>query len=325
MTEHTEHDPRRNLPEAPAVKNGGLGPGDASVILGADPEKSAYTLWAEKSGLLDPEPPDERQRLNRDLEEHMARRFREVTGQRTRRVRRWYRSPAHPYAYARLEHLVLKQGAGLTCAVLTGEDAHQARRGDYPRRYHYACLHQMLVTGRNRWYLATLTPGKGFGVFQLTGTPEELRALAQVEEQFWQRVERREPPMADGSPSTLRTLERLYPMTGGKSVDLSPVALQVHDYIRWRHLEQQAAATARLQAGIIKAHLAGSGRGHLGDIRVQWMPIDTPETAPGALGSGQQTGDGTTTTGRIFRVISPEYGLLEESTDPRPGGYTPGK
>lgn len=293
----------------------GLESSDAAVILGTSREKSAYTLWAEKAGLLEPEPYGEHQRLEQDLQAYIAQRFREATGHQTRKIRRIYRNPAFPWAQAQVEYLVLNQGAGLTCGVLPAKATTPSQPERFPRSYRDYCLHQMLVTGRKRWFLALLTLGSDFQVIPMTADEEELRLLALAEKQFWQRVELQVPPAADGSPSTLQTLERLYPPAEGKSVDLSPVALQLHDYISLCHQAQEAAAAARLQANIIKNHLAASGRGHLGDIRVQWLPESRPDAQPITAAASAKNPMASRPLHRCLQVISPEFGLLEEPPD----------
>lgn len=298
---------RENVPETTR-----LTPDDAPVILGADPEKSAYTLWAEKRNLLTPENAGETHFIDRGLEDWTVRRFREMTGFKTRRIWHWGENRAYPHLCAHPAHLVVHQGAGLTCRVLLAEAALSGQTKALLRRHRSHCLHQMLVTGRESWYLALLIPGKDVQIIPLTPTREELLSLAQAELQFWQRVKDNQPPALDGSTSTLRTLQRLYPVAEGKSVDLSPVSLQLHDYIRCRLQEQELAEAARRRANTLKAYLANAGSGHLGDIRVQWLPEETLPDA-GILNRDYMTRENCAGSPRIFRVFSPEYGILEET------------
>lgn len=56
-----------------AGRQKGLGGSDAGAILGLNPYKSAYTLWAEKCQLINSEVPDnEAMRVGRDLEDYVA-------------------------------------------------------------------------------------------------------------------------------------------------------------------------------------------------------------------------------------------------------------
>lgn len=322
MIRKLERYPRRRLsPQGQAdLESSGLGARDAAVIMGADPEKSAYTLWAEKAGLLTPESPKVSAQLSESLEDYLTRRFREVSGKETRRISTLVKNPAYPHAYAWLEHLVLGEDAGLTCAALPPQAGGQIHEEKYPRQYYYHCLHQMMISRRNRWYLALLTPGQELRIFPLEVKPAELRALALAESQFWQKVTRKEPPLPDGSISTLRTLERLYPQAGDKSVDLSPISTYVHDYILWRQREQQAAEAARTRAGTIKAFLADSGHGHLGRIQIHWTPVPETRLDTDALKAAHPEVklERYMKTRRRLQIFSPGQEPLEETMGEQP-------
>ena len=61
----------------------GIGGSDVGAVLGLNKYKSAYTLWAEKCGLLqDEEEDNEAMRVGRDLEQYVADRFTEATGKK---------------------------------------------------------------------------------------------------------------------------------------------------------------------------------------------------------------------------------------------------
>lgn len=61
-----------------------IGGSDAAAILGLNPYKSPYALWAEKTGKVIPEDISQKEavRLGTDLEEYVAKRFTEATGKR---------------------------------------------------------------------------------------------------------------------------------------------------------------------------------------------------------------------------------------------------
>lgn len=249
-----------------------IGGADAAVIMGTVPEKSIFTLWAERSGRVPPEQPGERDRFGKDSEAYIARRFRQATGKQIRRVDALIRNPAYPFAYGMTSWLVLGENAGLTCACVSHMTLRRFGAGRYPPQQYYQCLHEMLLTGRRVWYLAVLLPQKDFQVFRITGEEGELQALAQAERQFWLRVERGIAPAPDGSASTRRTLDLLYPGGGERSEDLSDIALTIHDYLRWQALRDEAEQALRRWETAIKRRMGNSNRGHLGDIQVRWLP-----------------------------------------------------
>lgn len=249
----------------------GLGPEDCAAIFGQDPEKSAFTLWAEKSGKLSPEEEGEAQRFNRENRGYVAKRFSQATGKAVRRVDAMLHNPRYPNAFSELHYLVLGENAGLTCQCVSRLSLGRFRGKEYPKAFYYPCLHRMLITGREKWYLAVLVLQKELRIFEFIADPDELRCLAQGEEQFWRRVTEKCPPMPDGSRSTRKTLERMYPLGRERSVDLSPISLQLHDYLRWQERLEQAWDALTLREAAIKAFLGDAQKGHLGDIQVSWI------------------------------------------------------
>jgi predicted phage-related endonuclease len=73
-------------------------------------------------------------------------------------------------------------------------------------------MHYMAVTGCKKAYLAVLVFGKGFYWFEIKRDENEIAALIDNEVTFWQTyVAQDRPPLADGSESSMDTLNRLYP------------------------------------------------------------------------------------------------------------------
>ena len=64
------------------ARKGSIGGSDAAAIVGLNPYKSAYALWAEKSGKVEPEDISMKEavRLGHELEPYVAKRFTEITG-----------------------------------------------------------------------------------------------------------------------------------------------------------------------------------------------------------------------------------------------------
>ncbi len=255
------------------LEGSALSPEDCAAIFGADPHKSAFTLWAEKAGKIPPEEAGEAERFSRDNRSYIARRFTEETGKAVRQVDALLYNASYPNSYAVIHHLVLGENAGLTCECVSHLSLSRFRGKAYPKDFYYPCLHRMMVTGRKKWYLAVLVLRKELRIFEFEADPDELRCLAQGEAQFWRRVTQQCPPLPDGSVSTHRTLERMYTGEKETSVDLSPISLQLHDYLRWQERMREAREAMSLRAAAIKAFLGEANRGHLGDIQVSWMPV----------------------------------------------------
>lgn len=254
---------------------------DSAVIMGACPYKSAYTLWAEKTGLIVPAPPGELSRLSREMEGLIAARFTRETGLKTRRSSCVILNPTYPFAHAKVGRLVLGQEAGLTCRAVSSLSLRRFSGTEFPLEDYYRCLHKMMVTGKKAWYVAVEILGKDFKIFRLERDENAIKALALGLGQFWQRIRERKPPTMDGSASTVRTIEALYPESLDKDMDLEPIGSYVTDYLRWKQREQEAHDAAQTRANTIKAFMGSAQRGHYGNIRVLWQPVTrrVPHTA----------------------------------------------
>ena len=269
----------------------GIESGECSAIFGLDPFKSSFTLWAEKSGKLPCAQESETARFDRDNRGYVAKRFSQATGKAVRRVDAALHNPLYPFAWAELHYIVLGEDAGLSCHCVSHLSLSSFRRKMYPKAFYYPCLHRMMVTGRKKWYLAVLVLQKELRIFEFTADDAEVSCLAQGERQFWKRVTEDCPPLPDSSRSTKETLDTLYPGKGSRCVDLSPISLQIHDYLSWQEQLKACQDVLGRREAIIKSFLGDAQRGHLGNIQVSWAAEEEDPTGS-----------------RIFRVHRAEGG-----------------
>lgn len=209
-----------------AVRRRGIGGSDAAAVLGMNPWRTPYALWADKTGRLPNPPETEAMRLGRELEDYVARRFQEAAGKKTRRINAMLQNPAFPFAFANIDREIVGEQAGLECKTASAFRAGDFQ-GDFPQNYYVQCLHYLAVTGAKRWYLAALVLGEGLRIFRLTRleddplpdwcglsvfVPEgEIAALLTAERDFWQLVESDTPPDFTGSPGDSRALSLVWP------------------------------------------------------------------------------------------------------------------
>ncbi len=185
----------------------GIGGSDAGAILGLNPYKSAYTLWAEKIGMIpDSVPDNEAMRLGRDMEQYVATRFTEATGKKVRRCGYSFESTENPFMRANVDRFLASENAGLECKTSNALTHTDYEGGDIPPSYYAQCYHYMAVTGAAAWYIAILVMGKGFYWHKIERDEAEIEALISAEKDFWQLVQDRKPPALDGSDSTKESL-----------------------------------------------------------------------------------------------------------------------
>ena len=193
----------------------GLGGSDAGAVMGLNPYKSAYSLWAEKTGQIsNVVEENEAIRLGNDLEDYVAKRFAEQENKKIKRSSYCYQSKEFPFMRANVDRLVVGENAALECKT-----ANPFKDGDYsndiiPPTYYCQCLHYMAVCGFDRMYLAVLVFQKGFYTYVIDRGNEaveaDIRALIKAESEFWKLVEDGTAPDIDGSESTAQTLKQLH-------------------------------------------------------------------------------------------------------------------
>lgn len=250
-----------------------IGGSDAAAILGLNPYKSPYALWAEKTGKVIPEDVSQKEavRLGTDLEEYVAKRFTEATGKKVRRENYTVFRDDMPYAHANYDRIVIGERAGLEIKTTNALNLKKFKNGEYPANYYVQCCHYLLVSGLDRWYLAVLVLGVAFKVFTIERDEAELAALKMAEENFWYQVQNDLPPEIDGMDSTLDALNAEFPASEPDSeMDLTGCAvdLAILDECtqQIKALEEKKAAA---QARIMEA-MGTAERGGYGSYRVTW-------------------------------------------------------
>lgn len=249
---------------------------DAAVIMGADPRKSAYTLWAEKRGSVPAEPLREPGFLPR-----IAIAFSKATG---KSIIRDLDPRPDSFQVDRCWCMVAGECAGVTCVAGDPGPMGMFQGTLFPKRFYYYCLHHLLVTDRNRWYLVVrVQEDEPVQVYVIPRNREELIALDLAENQFLYRVQTGQPPAVDGSLSTRRTLERLYSKAVEETVDLSPVAVSVEKYLHWREKELECRRAVRTYGNTIREFLGPAACGRLNDLTVIWAPPASDPDGPRQL------------------------------------------
>lgn len=271
----------RKIPTANMSKEGWtklrsatIGGSDAASIVGLNPHKSAYALWAEKTGKVVPEDISQKEavRLGTDLEDYVAHRFMEKTGKKVRRENYTVFRDDMPFAHANYDRLVIGERAGLEIKTTNALNLKKFKNGEYPANYYVQCCHYLLMSGLDRWYLAVLVLGVEFKVFTIERDEAELAALKMAEENFWYQVQNDLPPAIDGMDSTVDALNAAFPVSDpdADAVDLTGCAvdLAIMDECsqQIKALEEKKAAA---QARIMEA-MGTAERGYYSGYTVSW-------------------------------------------------------
>lgn len=333
MKKHIQKIPTANMSRADwlAERKKSLGGSDMGAVLGLNPWRSPYAVWAEKTGRLTEDRETEAMRIGRDLEPYVAQRFSEASGMTVRRLNAILRNPAFPHIHANIDREISGISAGLECKTASALNEKAFGDGVFPANYYAQCVTYLAVTEYKRWYLAVLVMGREFKVYQMTREPtdvcpdwcenstyvsdEEISALKDAAEQFWELVETDTPPAVDGAESTTETLQSLYAEPEqGRTVDLSMPSIEsaVNNYLRLKAEEKERKRLLDEQANIIKEYMKEAERGVCRYGNVSWLS-QTRETfdrkAFEAAHPGMDLSDFCkTTNSRIFKITAKKKG-----------------
>ena len=267
--------PTRNMSQEEwlAHRQKSIGGSDAAAILGLNGYNSAYTVWADKLGMLPPKEDWEGMRQGRDLEAYVAERFSERTGKKVRRENNILINPEYPYAHANVDRMVIGEDAGLECKTTSCLNLKQYKNGAFPDHYYVQCVHYLAITGCKKWYLAVLVLGKDFLVFEIERDEDEITALMQSEEAFWKLVEAKTPPVADGNQSTTNTISVLYPQSNEDNVSLVAYENDLKQIMTFNSLIKDIEKQRDEVANRVKAFMGESGRGESNSYKVSWLTM----------------------------------------------------
>ena len=286
-----------------------IGGSDAGTIVGLNPYDSPYNLWGVKTGKIIPEDISDKEsvRLGHDLEQYVADRFTEATGKKLRRDNNFVYNTDIPFAHVQADRLVVGENAGFEAKTSASyEVIKMIRENKYRDAWYVQCVHGMMVTGFERWYLGVLVLGHGFYHFTIERDEAEISALMTAERDFWELVKSDKPPAVDGSQATTKAITTIYTESNENAVDLFG---QMPDLVQYIAIQNQIKDLEKQQeehANRIKAFMGSSGFGENERFKVSWktqsrnnfdrkrFAADHPEI--------DLTGYFTTSNSRPFRV-----------------------
>jgi putative phage-type endonuclease len=226
----------------------GIGGSDAATVMGCNPYKSLYALFAEKSGLApEDEAESEAAEWGKRLEAAIAAKYADVTGRQVNlygsTVPTIMRHPRRAYMLGSIDADVACadfDGAGILEIKTTGVHRADDWEEAAPLAYQVQLQHYFAVTGRRWGSFAVLIGGQKFKWYDVQRNDKFIATLEERCAWFWGLVERGEAPDIDGTESTAEALKALYPRDTGETIDLGPAAIEI--------VEQLEAAKAELAA-----------------------------------------------------------------------------
>lgn len=251
----------------------GVGGSEAGAVIGMNPYKSAYTLWAEKTGRAAEFEGNLITEVGSYLEAFVAELFERETSKKVRRKNKILVNDKYPFAFADVDRLVVGEKALLEIKTTNSVPIMKQLRNsnEFPEAYYAQVVHYLAVSGLEKAYLAVLINCREFKVFELERDEDEIAALMGAEEEFWcGYVKTDTPPPADGAASTSDTITALYPESNGDTVSLMAYEGDLKQYMHYNALIKDLERQRDEVANRIKVFMGESGRGEAAGYKVSW-------------------------------------------------------
>src|SRR5690554_5639405 len=236
------------------VRKQGIGSSDAAAAIGMNPYQSQLELWMVKTGrdagLPKPNSDDPSSPVywGHVLEPIVAEQYSQQTGRKVRRVNAVLQHP-DPDKHWMLANLDYSVAADDEVQILecktAGEFGSRLWKDGVPDYIQCQVQHQLAVTGKQAADVCVLLCSQDLQMFHIKRDEEVINRLIELEREFWHYVETDTPPPSDGSDSSGRALQALYPRDAGSVLDFSENESLCGDFDEMLDLREQLS---RLQA-----------------------------------------------------------------------------
>ena len=252
-----------------------IGGSDAASVIGLNPYKSPYTLWAEKTGRIAPFDGNVTTRVGTYLEQLVAAMYTEETGNKVRNEQRTFLNDAYPWACANIDRMIVRQRAGLE--IKTTNDRmkiKQLREGEIPHDWQCQMTHYLAVTDLERWDLAALCGSRELVILSLERDEEDIHALMAAEQAFWECVRDEQPPGVDGTQSTSDTLNAMhFTSDEGSQISLEPVSQYLTALLQLKAEKKALEERIRMAENAVKEYMGEAEYGTCGNTSVSWKTV----------------------------------------------------
>lgn len=195
-----------------------IGGSDSAVVVNMNQYSSLIELYADKKGMTSPKETNEAMRLGTDLEDYVAKRYMEETGNKVRVDNFMWTDDEYEFMTANVDRVIVGENAGLECKTMSSFGKYDLENGEIPAHYFCQCQHYMMVRGFDYMDLAILVLQKGLYINRIHRDEDFIFALREAEKDFWyQYIVEDRIPAPDGSDGAMDMVKQLYaePLSAG--------------------------------------------------------------------------------------------------------------
>lgn len=225
----------------------GVGASETAAILGLSPWASALSVFADKCGVGEPVGDSEHLYWGRRLEHVIAEELGKEIGAECQPSGALLRSTRWPFMLCTLDAVVGQKGNTHPAELKTSTNEGAWRNG-IPKHYWVQVQHQLAVTGKDLGFIGCLLGGRGFKFRWAAVQRDEdfIQKMVADLATFWDCVQRKEQPLADGSAASRKALAALFPTDNGETICLPAESVDLDDELAAAEAEAKAA-TARVE------------------------------------------------------------------------------
>lgn len=197
-----------------------VGASEAAALFNLHPFHSPFSLWAEKTGQVEPEDEkNDQQEFGLAIEPYLAKRYREKTGRTVERLPKYTvyhcgNASATPDRVFRDTEVAPPNPLELKSGIFFDP------KEELPAHWQVQINQQMLCTGAARGSFAILGSFHRFFTYDVERNEAFLSLLIEKIDEFWEHVKKGTPPPVDGHAATTEALKRLHPKDSGETVAL---------------------------------------------------------------------------------------------------------
>lgn len=234
----------------PVFRRSGLGGTDVAAILGLHPQRDAFSVYAEKCGLIQSSPGTARMRWGSKLQRVIAEAWTETTGKPHEWVDQTRRGNAADFQIYTPDAMSLADARGIECKTAGLDRAHLWGDGpdDVPAHYALQCHWYMSAASVPFWDIALLIAGSDFRIYTIQKDAEVEALILAEAEKFWRdHILTRLAPAPGPTRASIDALKQMFPKNTANLRPAKPEELPLIEALREakaKENEAEAALTA---------------------------------------------------------------------------------